>query len=348
MNGQRIVAVVVTFNRKDLLIECIPSLQAQTVPITDIICIDNASTDGTGELLFTKSFLPRNPKDRENDTDIYSIENTIPGLPGNPPITFRYYRLPGNTGGAGGFHEGVRLAAEIDCDWIWLMDDDAEPAPDALEKMSPFFNDRSILALAGKVYGKDNHIQMNHRGYFKFTNYPRMRIFLNDNDYNVSDRNIEFVSFVGPLIRRQAVFEIGLPRSDFFIHCDDFEYSYRLANHGTIKLIPSSLILHKDQAERTKNNKSFLFLGYRQIPYDRLWLDYFGRRNTAYMGKACYKKKSLFYIQLLIRFFKTCVGIILFDDHKLKRIYFYVCAYNEGLKGVFDNDRPKSILYGDK
>lgn len=44
----RIVAAVVTYNRKELLVECINALLKQTEPV-DLMIIDNASTDGTKE-----------------------------------------------------------------------------------------------------------------------------------------------------------------------------------------------------------------------------------------------------------------------------------------------------------
>ena len=46
---KKIAAVIVTFNRKELLFQCIDCLENQTVGKPDILVIDNASTDGTGE-----------------------------------------------------------------------------------------------------------------------------------------------------------------------------------------------------------------------------------------------------------------------------------------------------------
>ena len=50
---QRITAVVVTYNRKDLLARCIACLRAQKGAACDILVVDNASTDGTARLLET-------------------------------------------------------------------------------------------------------------------------------------------------------------------------------------------------------------------------------------------------------------------------------------------------------
>ena len=109
-----VAAVVVTFNRKELLCECLDALLAQTFPVSRIVLVDNASTDGTYELLAEKGYLER-------------------GI-------FDYFRLPINSGGAGGFHEGVKRAYEAGFDWLWLMDADVEPMPGALERMISYAN----------------------------------------------------------------------------------------------------------------------------------------------------------------------------------------------------------------
>jgi len=65
-----ICAVVVTFNRKKLLLNCLGALKAQTRQLSHIVVIDNASTDGTADFLvqhnwtnsdfFTLITLPEN------------------------------------------------------------------------------------------------------------------------------------------------------------------------------------------------------------------------------------------------------------------------------------------------
>jgi rhamnopyranosyl-N-acetylglucosaminyl-diphospho-decaprenol beta-1,3/1,4-galactofuranosyltransferase len=102
-----IAAVVVTFNRKELLRQNIDALLCQTYPLNTIMVIDNHSSDGTETLLKDAGYLD------------------------NPII--QYIRLSENLGGAGGFYEGVKTAYEKDYDWIWGMDDDAIPEKQALE-----------------------------------------------------------------------------------------------------------------------------------------------------------------------------------------------------------------------
>src|SRR3954451_13412568 len=108
--AERIAVVVVTYNRKPMLLDCVDKVLAQTAAFAELLIVDNASTDGTEAAL--EPMLSR------------------PGL--------RYIRLAENTGGAGGFHAGMQAALAAGADWIWCMDDDVAPAPDCLERLLSF------------------------------------------------------------------------------------------------------------------------------------------------------------------------------------------------------------------
>jgi len=103
MNARRICAVVVTFNRKGLLIECINSLIRQTYPLYAIFIVDNASTDGTPVALKELGYISEVPSGVEE-----SIWETSSTIEGRFPIKLYYIRLPKNLGSSGGFHEGIK------------------------------------------------------------------------------------------------------------------------------------------------------------------------------------------------------------------------------------------------
>ena len=108
-----ISVVLVTFNRLELLKQCISGILSQTAigRIGTIYVIDNASTDGT-------------------DTEIPRE------YAGEPKV--RYVRMESNLGGSGGFRRGMELAHRDGCAWIWTLDDDVEPMQDCLENMLKF------------------------------------------------------------------------------------------------------------------------------------------------------------------------------------------------------------------
>src|SRR5437868_3615751 len=100
---EKVIAVVVTYNRKKMLSECIEALRHQTHPIDKILVINNGSIDST------ESWLKK-------QTDVEFITQK-------------------NLGSAGGFHRGIRKAYKDSYTWIWLMDDDGYPKENALEKL---------------------------------------------------------------------------------------------------------------------------------------------------------------------------------------------------------------------
>src|ERR1700761_1080776 len=106
---ETVAAVLVTFNRAELLLNCLDALMRQKRRLDRIFIIDNASTDGTREKLQRAGWLD------------------------NPAV--EYVGMTENTGGAGGFHEGTKRAFEAGYDWLWLMDDDVLAHDDCLEKL---------------------------------------------------------------------------------------------------------------------------------------------------------------------------------------------------------------------
>ena len=98
MSQPRVVAVIVTWNRRELLAESLSAVADQTRPPDRLVVVDNASTDGTAELL----------------TDRFPMLEVV--------------RTARNIGGAGGFALGIRRALEIEpADAVWLLDDDTVP-----------------------------------------------------------------------------------------------------------------------------------------------------------------------------------------------------------------------------
>jgi len=211
--GTSIAAVVVTYNRKDLLCQCLSSLLAQTYPIDEIIVVDNASVDGTDRM----------------------VSENFPQI--------MYMRLPENIGGAGGFHKGMQLAYERGNHWIWVMDDDAIPEKNALENLISFVGNGSINAyLSLAIDSKDKAslcwpIKTRRGTIYTLNELNEMQL--------TETLEVDRAPFVGLLVHKDIISHIGLPRSDYFIMCDDVEYSFRMRSAGySIKICPKSYIYH--------------------------------------------------------------------------------------------------------
>jgi len=318
-----VAAVVVSFNRKALLVECLDALLGQTQKLDRIIIIENNSTDGTVQLLKEGGYLD-NPL----------IECVVLGT---------------NIGGAGGFSEGLRRAVEQGYDWVWLMDDDAEPDADAYRRCLPYLNadDCALVApLLGDAAGAADYGGM-HRGVLlppsEATIASMGRPISAEDTEGRATLDIDLCSFVGPFISAKAVAEVGLPRHEFFIHYDDIEYTLRLRKSGRLILIPRAIIKHKQaQVVGRSEVRATIFGPKERIRYDKLWSSYYGYRNLAWLiaRKVVPTRMS----QLLGWHARLVASVLLYDDHKISRIRFWNSSLFDGLAGRFDNEKPRQWL----
>ena len=348
-NKDTVCAVVVTYNRKDLLLECLEGLLKQTRQIDAIYLIDNASTDGTPEILLDNGYISKLPPkeisepweveiDYNNDILVGSFDDGIElkesKIKNN--IKIYYVRMDGNTGGAGGFYEGTKRAYDCGYKWLWLMDDDAEPEKHALEKLAAHFNREGIVALSNTVIKPNNEIALTHRGRVDFsTMFPAIQSPIPVEEYGNDEVEIDTASFVGILINRDAIEKIGFPKKEFFIHNDDIEYCLRLMQIGKLLLISDSVIYHKEGA----------YIDEERIPFEKLWLKYYGKRNQIWIGRHYATNKIKFYSDIFYFTMKSIGGVLAYDDNKLKRIKFLINQVLDGLGNKFDNSKPKKILY---
>jgi GT2 family glycosyltransferase len=314
---ESVAVVVVTFNRAALLLDCLAALLRQTSPLDKIILVDNASSDGTPEILATHGYRD------------------------HPAID--YVRLTENTGGAGGFHEGMKRGYDMGFHWLWVMDDDAEPQADALERIRESFARPGIGGVASLVMNRTGKPDVAHRGWLDVCgSTTRAHRTIDVATLSEEPTEISFASFVGLAVSRTAVERIGLPRKEFFIHCDDLEYCTRLAALGPIVLVPRSRILHKDQATVDVRPGGFLGRKSIRVPLHKLWLSYFSMRNLMWLRRQhC---GALVAGSFALRQYpRTALGILLYDTDRWLRLKFFMHLFLDGWRGVFDNAKPKRL-----
>lgn len=201
-----IVAIVVTYNRKNILKQCIDKLQKQTYP-TDILVVDNASDDGTSEF-------------------VKKCKGVI------------YYNTGKNLGGAGGFQFGIKKAYDMGYKYFWLMDDDTLPYQNALEELMVV--DRKI-----EKYGFLSSVAEWVDGSLCNMNIQRTGLYKKEINYSIPFSKIVMATFVSFFIKREIVEEVGLPIKEFVIWSDDLEYSRRISRLYSSYIVTKSKVLHK-------------------------------------------------------------------------------------------------------
>jgi GT2 family glycosyltransferase len=209
---ETVAAIVVTFNRKELLLECLNALLNQTTSSAlDILIIDNASTDGTREVL----------RDQIANQRIH------------------YVNTGKNLGGAGGFEFGFREAVRRGYDYIWAMDDDCIPQSTALQSLLSTADslDGDFGFLVSKVLWKDGDICD--------MNIPRTTMFRKAKDFSAPLVSVSMASFVSLFVSSNTVREFGLPIGEFFIWTDDWEFTRRISRVLPCYLATQSVVIHK-------------------------------------------------------------------------------------------------------
>lgn len=305
-----VCAFVLTRNRRELLVECVRALLAQTHPVDQVIVLDNASTDGTAQHL------------------------RAAGLLDDPRV--RFERREVNTGGAGGYREGVRLGIDAGRDWVWLMDDDAEPRPDALERLLAAASDGDA-AVCSAVVHPGGEIDVQHR-----CRMGRFIVPLPESAYAPRRREeVECASFVGLLMRSSAARAAGLPMAEFFIGYDDAEYSLRLREHGSIRLVPESVIVHKvpigggGAITRRARLLRRLGLSYAPVPWEAFWRDLYRIRNFMWIrrdaGRLEFAALTAGYL----------VKSLVYDPQPLRRLPWLVRFARKGRRGDWSAPTPE-------
>ncbi|MDP9935195.1 GT2 family glycosyltransferase [Paenarthrobacter nicotinovorans] len=214
-----VVAVVVTFNRRELLQTTLEGITAGTRVPDAIVVVDNASTDDTAAFL-----------------EQYQA-----------PVTTDVVRLNTNVGGAGGFVVGMeRAILDHHADHVWIMDDDTEPQPAALDEaleVSEAYRRETGEApafIASRVVWTDGRDHPMNR--------MRPRLGASEAARSTAARigatQIRSASFVSVLIRAEEIKQHGLPIADYFIWNDDLEYTARISRDGTALTTEASVANH--------------------------------------------------------------------------------------------------------
>lgn len=221
-----VFAVVLTFNRKELLRGCLESIAGQTRACDRIIVIDNCSTDGTSQMLGSEW---------AGRVEVHTLSR--------------------NVGASGGFNVGIRIAYQAGADFIWVMDDDVLPDMDALERLleaDQYLADKGIARafVLSSAWTEDGSL----------TNVPKIDTRPTSRGYETwplfLHRRIAPVTratFVSILLPRTTVAQYGLPLAPMFIWGEDTEYTLRITDRCPGFLVSESRVVHLRQLSGTVN-----------------------------------------------------------------------------------------------
>ncbi|MCD9153484.1 glycosyltransferase [Aeromicrobium duanguangcaii] len=305
---------IVTFNRSALLDELLQSASTMTTAPDRIVVIDNASTDDTQQV-------------------VSAWESKF------PPGVLVNHRMATNTGGAGGFSEGTKVALELGAEWVWLMDDDVEILPDALERFAPWMERFKVIH--GRRYDVDGTPFYWQAKFNQFLGVPlpySIKTF-NTDGYALTNSG----TFEGMLVHADVVRRIGLPDPRFFISWDDAIYAW-LASLETEVVYVDEFVLQK------KREQKQVSLGIRHLNDSSPLAKYHVMRNRAYVGRYFEEHGRLnrvgFAIGTFLTFAKEIVRLVVVE-RSAKGFTSLVNGWRDGRKIWADRTwRPMPALTG--
>ena len=218
------LAVIVTYNRCELLSRCIDHLQLQTCAPDEILVINNGCTDGTVAMLEGRGVA---------------------------------FITQENVGSAGGWHCGIQHALEHGFDAVWLMDDDGFPDTGALAVLE-------AALLPGVACASSVVVQESAPSRFVFpfplldaaglpVNWgrPRKLATLAALRSAAPGGTYPFAHFFnGALVSVAAARQVGNVDRDFFIFGDEVDYFFRLRKVGMVISVLDAIHYHPDVSQR--------------------------------------------------------------------------------------------------
>jgi GT2 family glycosyltransferase len=292
LESRNVATVIVTFNRKYLLGQCLTALLAQSRQTDAVLIVDNSSNDGTREWLNN-------------------------WLPGNLPQA-KVVALDENRGGAGGFAEGMRAAIAEGAEWVWMMDDDAEPHPDALaELMQVAVNPANVYGSLATSNGETSWIMT-------LLGSPPRTV---DRAADVPARaKVQMLPFLGFLVHRNLVAKIGLPDAGFFIAADDVEYCVRAQRAGAEILVAGRSHIEHPKSRPYRVNLPGYTLTCLELPP---WKRYYDTRNRLLIARK-YHGAQLF-TRTIPGSFVRLFAALLKEPRKLAQIKAFFAGFVDGL-----------------
>jgi rhamnopyranosyl-N-acetylglucosaminyl-diphospho-decaprenol beta-1,3/1,4-galactofuranosyltransferase len=199
MTDPTVAAVVITFQRKDMLRQTLEGLAAQERPVDEIVVIDNATTDGTAAML-AEEF---------------------------PQVT--HLRMEDNIGPAGALQVGFEYVNARGHRWAWTHSDDILAKPEAL---------KTLLATAEQL-GDDRlgllccWFEPLSTHYFHNGALWKHRVVQQTwPPVGSPPYPTDVMTFKGALISMEMVAEIGVPVGDYFLMMEEYEYCLRAIRAG--------------------------------------------------------------------------------------------------------------------
>jgi len=260
----RILAIVVTFNRLKLLRRCVESLKNQTRKPDEIFVVNNSSTDGTLEYL-------------EKDGGLSYVTQE-------------------NSGSAGGWYAGIEKAISDNFDFVWLMDDDGFADINELKHLEEALKPGIALLSSLLVRENDkNHLVfglpvLDKNGYPKIIALKRKIKTVREMEKIKNNQHYPYAHlFNGALLDVTYAKRAGNVDRDYFMYGDELDYLWRLKRFGEVCTSISALHYHPDVSKRALAPERLYYFIRNTIIINNMYLDHKLLRNFFTVAVGIYR-----------------------------------------------------------
>ncbi len=222
-----------------------------------------------------------------------------------------------NLGIATALNVGVRYAIKHGYKWVATFDQDSTVTPNMLENMMKIYDSfpsRESLAIISPKHRDKNLIK-----------YETRESFNRLSEYH----SVMSVMTSGNLIKIDVFDKIGLFNDDLFIDYVDHEFCFRCQMNKLQILEADNAVLN----HREGYTQRFYFIGKRITITNHNYLRrYYKSRNRIYMYKNFFKIFPRWVLFDIKSFISETIGIIFFEDDKIRKIHSIIRGTNDGLK----------------
>jgi GT2 family glycosyltransferase len=219
-----IAVIVLTWNGRDLTLDCLASLERITTPNVRVIVVDNASSDGTVAAIA-----------QHHGGRVTVIANTA------------------NLGYAGGNNAGIRRALEEGADFVLLLNNDTVVDPGFAGRMADALLADPGAGVAGpKIYYFDPPDRIWFAGgEVSLWRGTARHIGIRETDHGQYDapRAVDYVSGCALLARREVFERVGLLDESYRAYFEDADFCLRAARAGfAVRYVPDARVWHRISA----------------------------------------------------------------------------------------------------
>lgn len=232
--SKRVCVVVLNWNGREDVLECLESLEAIDYDDYWILMADNGSEDGSVEAV------------REKHPEVEILE------------------LGRNLGFAGGNNAGMRRAFAEGADYVHLINNDTAVEPDYLKELVAALEADPQAGTAGSkiMYHSEPERIWFAGGKINWLRNKGEHIGLDQIDEGQHDRlgEVGYLTGCSLLIKREVLEKVGFLAEDYFLYYEDADYSLRVKRAGYRNLyVPTSKIYHKVSRSTKAGSPSYIY-----------------------------------------------------------------------------------------